>query len=51
MIIIKGITDFPTDESNSDKFESNIEQINVYLENTPKVMHKIFSGYLERFTK
>ena len=48
-IIIKGISDFPTDEKNSDKFESNIEQINVYLENTPKVMNKIFGEYLKRF--
>lgn len=48
-IIIKGISDFPTDENNSDKFESNIEQINVYLENTPKVMNKIFGEYLKRF--
>ncbi|MCA0992128.1 permease [Pseudalkalibacillus hwajinpoensis] len=48
-IIIKGISDFPTDERNSDKFGSNIEQINVYLENTPKVMNKIFGEYLNRF--
>ena len=48
-IIIKGISDFPTDERNSDKVESNMEQINVYLENTPKVMNKIFSEYLNRF--
>ncbi|WP_137791392.1 5'-methylthioadenosine/S-adenosylhomocysteine nucleosidase [Bacillus sp. E(2018)] len=48
-IIIKGISDFPTDESISDKFESNIEQINVYIENTPKVMKKIFGQYLKRF--
>ncbi|UXH43582.1 permease [Rossellomorea vietnamensis] len=48
-IIVKGISDFPTDESNSDPFESNIEQINVYIENTPKVMNKIFGEYLIRF--
>lgn len=48
-IIIKGISDFPTDERNSDKFESNIEQINVYIENTPKVMNKIFNEYLKIF--
>jgi adenosylhomocysteine nucleosidase len=48
-IIIKGISDFPTDERNSDKFESNMEQINVYIENTPKVMNKIFGEYLIRF--
>lgn len=48
-IIIKGISDFPTDERNGDKFESNLEQMNVYLENTPKVMNKILSEYLKRF--
>ncbi|WP_273833637.1 permease [Guptibacillus sedimenti] len=48
-IIIKGISDFPTDERNSDKLGSNIEQMNVYLENTPKVMNKIFGEYLNRF--
>ncbi|WP_144701657.1 hypothetical protein [Fictibacillus phosphorivorans] len=48
-IIIKGISDFPTDERNSDKFKSNKEQISVYLENTPKVMNKIFGDYLKRF--
>lgn len=48
-MIIKGISDFPTDESSSDKFESNMEQINVYLENTPIVMNKIFDEYLKRF--
>ncbi|KPL57750.1 5'-methylthioadenosine/S-adenosylhomocysteine nucleosidase family protein [Rossellomorea vietnamensis] len=48
-IIIKGISDFPTDERNADKIESNIEQINVYLENTPKVMNKIYGEYLNRF--
>ena len=48
-IIIKGISDFPTDERNYDKHQSNLEQINVYLENTPKVMNRIFSEYLKRF--
>ncbi|MDQ0483088.1 5'-methylthioadenosine/S-adenosylhomocysteine nucleosidase family protein [Guptibacillus hwajinpoensis] len=48
-IIIKGISDFPTDERSSDKYESNIKQINVYIENTPKVMYKIFGEYLKRF--
>ncbi|WP_088009093.1 permease [Indiicoccus explosivorum] len=48
-IIVKGISDFPKEESNSDKFESNHEQIDIYLENTPKVMHKIFDDYLKKF--
>ena len=48
-IIIKGISDFPTEESNFDTFKSNKEQMNTYLENTPKVMNKIFDQYLKRF--
>ncbi|WP_079478999.1 5'-methylthioadenosine/S-adenosylhomocysteine nucleosidase family protein [Halobacillus salinus] len=48
-IIIKGISDFPTDESDSDPSESNVEQMNIYIENTPKVMNKIFGDYLNRF--
>ena len=48
-IIIKGISDFPTDEKLSNKEQSNEEQINVYLENTPKVMNRIFDNYLEKF--
>lgn len=47
-IIIKGISDFPTDEKLSDKVKSNEEQINVYIENTPKVMYKIYENYLEK---
>lgn len=48
-IIIKGISDFPTDERQGDAVASNAEQINVYLANTPKVMTKIFDDYLIRF--
>lgn len=50
-IIIKGISDFPTDENLSDKVTSNEEQMNVYLENTPKVMNKILDNYLKIFIK
>ncbi|KGI84751.1 MULTISPECIES: hypothetical protein [unclassified Exiguobacterium] len=48
-IIIKGISDFPTDERDANPVESNAEQINVYIANTPKVMTKIFDDYLMRF--
>ncbi|RIW32032.1 permease [Bacillus salacetis] len=48
-IIIKGISDFPSEESNSAEFKSNAEQMNIYIENTPKVMNKIFDQYLTRF--
>ena len=48
-IIIKGISDFPTEEKEEDAVEANLEQMRIYIENTPKVMTKIFSVYLARF--
>ena len=48
-ISIKGISDFAMKESNEDTFESNSEQMTTYIENTPKVMEKIFKEYLMRF--
>lgn len=48
-IIIKGISDFPTNEELSNKEKSNEEQISIYLENTPKVMDKIFKDYFIKF--
>ena len=50
-LIIKGISDFPTDEKLSTKEQSNEEQINIYLENTPKVMKKIYDNYLFKIIK
>ncbi|MDI3236362.1 permease [Exiguobacterium antarcticum] len=48
-IIIKGISDIPTDETDLDPLQSNQEQINVYIANTPKVMTRIFDDYLNVF--
>lgn len=48
-IIIKGISDVPKDETDLDPLQSNQEQINVYIENTPKVMTRIFDDYLHVF--
>lgn len=48
-IIIKGISDFPTNVRQDDLAASNAEQIHVYLANTPKVMTKIYDEYLLRF--
>ncbi|KDN59425.1 MULTISPECIES: 5'-methylthioadenosine/S-adenosylhomocysteine nucleosidase family protein [Exiguobacterium] len=48
-IIVKGISDFPADERDTNPVDSNVEQINVYIANTPKVMIKIFDDYLWRF--
>lgn len=47
-IIIKGISDFPEDETGKDNLKSNEEQINVFVTNTPLVMNKICKHYLEK---
>ncbi|WP_214748185.1 MULTISPECIES: permease [unclassified Exiguobacterium] len=48
-IIIKGISDFPTEEKEENAVEANVEQMRIYIANTPKVMTKIFSDYMARF--
>ncbi len=48
-IIIKGISDFPDDETSKDAKQSNDEQINVFVTNTPIVMNKICNEYLCKF--
>jgi len=48
-IIIKGISDFPTEEKEEAAVEANVEQMRIYIENTPKVMQRIFDDYLVRF--
>ena len=45
-VIIKGISDFPEDETGKDKVKSNEEQFNVFVTNTPLVMNKICDQYL-----
>ena len=45
-VIIKGISDFPNDETKTNALESNKEQINIYLQNIPIVMKNIFDNYL-----
>lgn len=47
-VIIKGISDFPEDETGKDELKSNEEQINVFVTNTPLVMNKICDEYLEK---
>lgn len=47
-IIVKGISDFPKNEDYSNRQAGNVEQINVYLENTPKVMKNILENYIEK---
>ena len=46
-VVIKGISDFPTDENKSTKEESHEEQYNLFLVNIPKVMEKIMDKYFE----
>ncbi len=48
VLIIKGISDFPTDERLSSIKKSNEEQYNIYIKSIPIVMNKIFNEYLEK---
>ena len=48
-IIIKGISDFPSNEEKSDAKQSNDEQLDVFITNTPIVMKKICTDYLCKF--
>lgn len=47
-LIIKGISDFPTNEKESNKEKSHEEQLNIFIDNIPKIMNKIFDEYIER---
>ena len=44
-VVIKGISDFPTNEK--EKEDSYENQLNVYLSNIPIIMNKIIDNYLE----
>lgn len=46
-IVIKGISDFPTNENESSKEDSHKNQLNVFLNNIPIIMNKIIDNYLE----
>lgn len=46
-IVIKGISDFPTNENESIKENSHEGQLNVFLTNTPIIMNNIIDNYLE----
>lgn len=45
-IIIKGISDFPTNEHETSKEEAHEEQLNAFLTNVPIIMNKIIDEYL-----
>ncbi len=46
-VVIKGISDFPTNENESTKEYSHEEQLNVFLTNIPIIMNIIIDNYLE----
>lgn len=46
ILIIKGISDFPTDENESTKELSHEEQYFIFIRNIPIIMNKIFNEYL-----
>jgi adenosylhomocysteine nucleosidase/adenosylhomocysteine/aminodeoxyfutalosine nucleosidase len=45
-IIIKGISDFPTNENVTSKVQSHESQLNVFLTNIPIIMNTILDNYL-----
>lgn len=47
-VIIKGISDFPDNETGKDAKESNENQINVFLHNIPIIMNDIFENYIPK---
>ncbi len=46
-VVIKGISDFPTNENETTKEDSYEDQLNVFLTNIPIVMNDIIDNYLE----
>ena len=48
ILIIKGISDFPTNEKDSNKKLSHEEQYNLFIKNIPIIMNKILNNYLDK---
>lgn len=46
-VVIKGISDFPTNENETSKEESHEGQLNVFLTNIPIIMNNIIDNYLQ----
>ena len=46
-VVIKGISDFPTNENETTKEESHEGQLNVFLTNIPIIMNSIIDNYLQ----
>ena len=48
VLIVKGISDFPTNENESTKELSHEEQYHIFIQNIPIIMNKIFNEYLSK---
>ncbi len=48
VLILKGISDFPTDENLTTREASYEEQYNLFVKNIPIIMNKIFDEYIEK---
>lgn len=46
-VVIKGISDYPTNEQETTKEDSHEEQLNTFLANIPLIMNNIIDNYLE----
>lgn len=46
-VILKGISDYPTNEVETSSIESHEKQLNIFLMNVPIIMNDIFDNYLE----
>ena len=46
-VVIKGISDYPTNENETNNVDSHEEQLNTFLTNIPKIMNNILDNYLE----
>lgn len=46
-VVIKGISDFPSNENETTKEDSHEKQLNLFLKNIPIVMNNIIDNYLE----
>lgn len=46
-VVIKGISDYPTNEQETTKEDSHEEQLNTFLTNIPLIMNDIIDNYLE----
>jgi len=48
VLILKGISDFPIDESLSTKEISHEEQYSIFIKNIPIIINRIFDEYINK---